>query len=116
MSGRRRRSTSCDRQLSCRPRASEVLHDRTGFAIRRRSLERLIAHRQILAQRPRKDIERSPAFVQVRKLFRKHVADVTASTSTLAVLVADQVPNFPERQAMRLRLLDEPDAFDGGAI
>src|SRR5262249_10147420 len=80
------------------------------------ALQRLIAHPQVVAQRVAERVEFFAPGLHLCQLSRQQVAHVAASRPSRVRLVADQIANLTERQAMGLRLLDEPDAVDGPAV
>src|SRR5262249_1453165 len=86
-------------------------------AIRRRpALKRLIAHPQVVTQRVAERVELLAARFHLCQLSCEEITNVAASRSPGVGLMTDQVANLSERQAVGLRLLDEADAIDGGAV
>src|SRR5262249_33120471 len=86
-------------------------------AIRRRpALQGLIAHPQVVAKRAAERVQLLPSRLHLCQLSCEEVADVPTSRSPGVRLVTDEIANLAQRQAVRLSLLDEPDAIDRAAV
>src|SRR5579885_3628375 len=93
---------------------TKVLDNRTLHE--RARLKGAIAHVQILPERPAERIELAAPRLQLFELVGQQIPHVTAPRTACVGLVADQIADLAEAQAMRLRLLDEADAIHGSAV